>query len=240
MKKVIVSDYDQTFYINDEDIEKNKIAIKEFRDKGNFFIIATGRSFGDLKRKVKEYNIQYDYCIIDHGATILDKNDNILFSFSMDNDIIEKIKNDMLLEKSINHFCCSLLESRVDFNYKNLTKIHARYNSKKEAMDINESINKKYYKYVNSYYVTENSIEIISNKTNKSKAIELLMDKLDIEAKNVYTIGDGYSDIEMVKDFNGYCMKDSVEELKNVAKKEYTSVSYLVKEVIGEENNVKL
>ena len=43
-KKIIISDYDQTFYINDEDIEKNKIAVSEFEAKGNLFIIATGRS----------------------------------------------------------------------------------------------------------------------------------------------------------------------------------------------------
>ena len=31
--------------------------------------------------------------------------------------------------------------------------------------------------------------------------------------KFIYTIGDGYSDIEMIKNFNGYAMKkDSVEE----------------------------
>lgn len=30
MKKILVSDYDQTFYINDEDIQKNKIAVNKF------------------------------------------------------------------------------------------------------------------------------------------------------------------------------------------------------------------
>ena len=34
LKKVLVSDYDQTFYINDEDIEKNKLAVSEFRKEG--------------------------------------------------------------------------------------------------------------------------------------------------------------------------------------------------------------
>lgn len=237
MKKVIVSDYDQTFYINDENIENNKIAVRDFMNRGNIFIINTGRSFFDFKKKVNEYNIDYDYCIINHGATVLDKNDNIMFNFPMDNDIITNIKKDMLLEKSINNFCCSLLESRVGFNHKDLTKINARYNSKNEAMDINKDINEKYNKYVNSYYVTENSIEIISKITNKSKAIQLLMDRLNIDIKNVHTIGDGYSDIQMVKDFNGYCMEDSVNELKEVAKKEYSSVSDLVEEILGENNN---
>lgn len=36
-KKMLVSDYDQTFYINDIDIEKNKMAVSEFEAKGNFF-----------------------------------------------------------------------------------------------------------------------------------------------------------------------------------------------------------
>lgn len=123
------------------------------------------------------------------------------------------------------------MESRVDFNHKSLTKINVRYNSKEEAMKINDNINAKYFEFVNSYYVTINSLEIISNKTNKSKAIDLLINKLKLSKENVYTIGDGYSDIEMVKNFNGYAMKKSVDELKKVAKKEYDSVSELVNEI---------
>ena len=84
-KKIFVSDYDQTFYLNDEDIEKNKIAINEFRKKGNIFVIATGRSYFDFQNKVDEYNLNYDYVIINHGATILDKNNNILINFPIKN-----------------------------------------------------------------------------------------------------------------------------------------------------------
>lgn len=231
-KKIFVSDYDQTFYLNDEDIEKNKIAINEFRKKGNIFVIATGRSYFDFQNKVDEYNLNYDYVIINHGATILDKNNNILINFPIKNEIIPHIKNDLQLEKSIKGFCCSELESRVDFNHKSLTKINVRYNSKEEAMKINDNINAKYFEFVNSYYVTINSLEIISNKTNKSKAIDLLINKLKLSKENVYTIGDGYSDIEMVKNFNGYAMKKSVDELKKVAKKEYDSVSELINEIM--------
>ena len=43
MKKIIVSDYDNTFYWNDDDIEKNKLKVKEFMELSNIFIIATGR-----------------------------------------------------------------------------------------------------------------------------------------------------------------------------------------------------
>lgn len=33
MRKILVSDYDQTFYLNDEDIEKNKKVLKNSEKK---------------------------------------------------------------------------------------------------------------------------------------------------------------------------------------------------------------
>lgn len=231
MKKILVSDYDQTFYINDDDIEKNKTAVNKFRNNGNLFVIATGRSYQDFKSKVVEYNITYDYVILNHGATILDKDDNILKNFPIDNQTIPNIKDNLQLEKSLTGFCCSCLESRVDYNHPNLTKINVKYASKDEAMKINKIINNKFFKYINSYYVVENSIEIISNKTTKSKAINILLEKLNIPKNMVYTIGDGYSDIDMIKNYNGYAMKNSVSKLKEYALKEYESVSDLVNEI---------
>ena len=85
MKKIIFSDYDQTFYVSDEDIEKNKIAVKEFKSRGNIFVIATGRSYLDFYKKLNQYNFDYDYVILNHGATILDKNDNVFCNFSIKN-----------------------------------------------------------------------------------------------------------------------------------------------------------
>ena len=231
-KKILVSDYDQTFYLNDDDIELNKKFVEKFRKNGNIFVIATGRSYFDFHNKVNMYHFDYDYVIINHGATILDKNDTIIANFSINDNVINNIKEDLQLEKSIKGFCCSKLKSRVDFEHRDLTKINVKYNTKEEAMTINEVINNKYSADVNSYYVTENSLEIISNKTNKSNAINLLLERLNILKENIYTIGDGYSDIEMIKDFNGYAMVNSVKELKQVAIKEYKSVSNLIDEII--------
>ena len=85
-----------------------------------------------------------------------------------------------------------------DFNLESLNTI-----AQKDSVNIskNKIINEKYSNFVNCYYVSNNAVEIISNKTNKSNAIQLLIDRLKIDNNNVYTIGDGYSDIEMVRDF---------------------------------------
>ena len=81
MKKILVSDYDKTFYLNDEDIEKNKIAVEKFRKERNVFVIATGRSYYDIQKKISEYKINYDYLIINHGASILSEKDEIIYNF---------------------------------------------------------------------------------------------------------------------------------------------------------------
>ena len=229
---MLVSYYDQTFYINDNDIEKNKKAVEQFQNKGNIFVIATGRSYLDFKNKLDLYNFNYDYVILNHGATILDKDNNIFANYSIDSNIIKDIYEDLNIKESINSFNCSELESRVDFNHQNLTKINVKYNSREEAMRINKIINDKYSNYVVSYFVNTNSIEIISNQTNKSNAINILIERLGLSKDDIYTIGDGYSDIDMIKDFNGYAIKDSVEELKQVSIKEYESVSDLINDML--------
>ena len=150
-KKILVSDYDQTFYLNNSDIEINKKAVSKFRKEGNIFVIATGRSYLDFHNKVEMYNFEYDYVIINHGATILDKNGNVLANFPINNGIINDLKEDLQLNKSIKFFCCSKLESRVGFDHSDLTKIHVKYNLEEEVTLINKVINDKYANYINSY-----------------------------------------------------------------------------------------
>lgn len=232
MKKLIASDYDRTFYVDDYDIEKNKKSVDTFKKDGNVFIIATGRSYYHFMKMVEKFNIEYDYAIINHGATIIDNMKNVIFNTSIDNGIIQNIKKDLQLDKSIDSFCCSELETKIPFEHQNLTKINVKYKTKKESVQMNEIINKKYSEFVTSYNITSSSIEIISCKIDKSKAIRILAEQLEIDKTNIYTIGDSYTDIQMVKDFNGYCMKDSVKELKKVAKGEYKSVSNLVYDIM--------
>ena len=134
--KILFSDYDQTFYVNDIDIEKNKKAISKFRKNNNLFIFATGRSHVDFMNIVNKYQLEYDYVILNHGATILDKNDNVLFNNSIDSNIINNIVNDLDISNSINHFFCNIENSRCSINDLDITKINVKYADKNKALEI--------------------------------------------------------------------------------------------------------
>lgn len=235
--KLLASDYDQTFYISDSDIQKNIREVTEFMKEGNIFVLATGRSYEDLMKVKEKYHFSYNYLAINHGATILDKDDKILFNKTIPNHIVLEIKKHLDLEKSISYFCCTTLESRVDFTHENLTKIAVTYKTKEEALAKAEEINSLFNDFIQAYYVNKNSVEITSKLVGKEEAISYIAKINKIIKEDIYTIGDGYSDINMIKSFNGYGMNYSVEEIYRNVKGIYSSVSKLIQDI--RENKIR-
>jgi len=230
MKKILVSDYDDTFYINEEDVLENVRLLNENYDKF-MFIIATGRSFYDYNKKRKLYNIKSEYVIINHGASII-KDDKLIYNESIN----EKIKNELIRDLEIDncqeYFMCSGLDSRVDINTKNLTKIHIKYDTLEKTMEILEIINKKYDKYINSFLVSNNyAIEIVSSKVDKKNAILKILELEKLKEENVYTIGNGATDYEMLNYFNGYAMEYSSSKIEELNLEKIKSVSILIEKL---------
>ncbi len=236
MKKMLVSDYDGTFYTDEDNIKLNIEEVERFRKLNNLFIIATGRSYYDFGKKKKKYNIKYDYLVINHGATILSRDEKTISNYAIDENIKSELIEQLDLNDQDNMFACSGLESRVSIYSKNITKINKKYKTLEEAKKNNDYINKKYKNKLECYLLpNSNAIEIISAKTNKAKAISELSKLEDIEQNAVYTIGDSYNDIEMIEKFNGYSMENAKEEVKIVSKGECTSVSKFIKNILMSE-----
>lgn len=234
MKKMLVSDYDGTFYTDEDNVKLNVEEVEKFRRLNNLFVIATGRSYYDFGKKKKKYDIKYDYLVINHGATILNKEEETISNYVIDENVKLDLVKELDLQDQETMFACSGLESRVSIKNKNITKINKKYRTLEEAKEINDYINKKYKDKVESYLLpTSNAVEVISAKTNKAKAVQELSNLENIKKDNVYTIGDSYNDVEMVEKFNGYAMENAKEEVKKVSKGECSSVSKLIKEIIN-------
>jgi len=94
--KLLASDYDDTF--NTYDLEKNIRAVKKFMNDGNLFVIATGRSYPQMKKDIEQYHIEYNYLVCNDGALIFDNAGKVLYRKDIEQylvkPIIEYIKND--------------------------------------------------------------------------------------------------------------------------------------------------
>lgn len=229
--KLLVSDYDYTFYLNDEDIIKNVEAVRKFI-KNNIFLIATGRSYFHYNNVKKLHNIESNYVILNHGATII-KDDKIIYNIEIDNSIKDELIKDLKVNEIVDYYCCSKLENYNSLDIYDLTKIHVQYETEKEAQEVKKVILSKYSDYINCFFVCKKrAIEIVSKKVDKSKAIKYVANLEGIEEKDIYTIGDGYNDIEMIKKFNGARIINCVEELKQVTDVEYQSVSKMINDIL--------
>ena len=236
MEKILVSDFDGTFYLNNEDINKNIEKVKEFRNAGNIFMIATGRSYDEFKEALSKHPLSYDYLIINNGATILDKNNNFINNCIIKNWVKKTLLKDLDFSNITNIYGCTILNSKVDVKGRRLTKIHIEYNTLDEAKTICNYINKKYKLFLKSYVIiTTKSVEIISSKCNKAKSVEKIAKAKKIDNKNIYAIGDSYNDFDMIKKFNGYTMENGKDELKQISLSIFPSVSQLIDKLLSEE-----
>lgn len=234
-KKVLVVDYDRTLFINNDDVLNNINSINKFRENGNIFIIATGRTYNSLKKEIDKYNIEYDYLILNHGSLVIKKDKSTLFHYKIDRNILFDITNYLSKYKPKSVMYSYYTEDTSNINNPDISKITIGFQKdietfKKVMMDVV----KKYNNKLNIYFTQNYEIEIISKETNKSKAIDLLMKKVNFKKENIYTIGDSYTDIEMINDYNGSCMEKSIDILKNNKNiKKYSSVSVLIKDILN-------
>lgn len=234
-KKVLVVDYDRTLFINNSDMLNNINSINKFRENGNIFIIATGRTYNSLKKEIDKYNIEYDYLILNHGSLVIKKDKSTLFHYKIDKNILFDITNYLSKYKPKSVMYSYYTEDTNDINNPDISKITIGFQKDIETFKkIMMDIVKKYNNKLNIYFTQNYEIEIISKETNKSRAIDLLMKKANFKKENIYTIGDSYTDIDMINDYNGSCMEKSIDILKNNKNiKKYSSVSVLIKDILN-------
>ena len=242
MRKMIVSDFDNTLYhkgvIDKKDIEK----IKHFRLEGNIFVIATGSSYTSFKRKIEGFNLEYDYLIVNHGTGVY-KEDKLIYDEKLDEDILLELINRYDLSKKENYtvikntrgnFFSTSKKGLVSPDEKDIAKVHIEFDKDNYEKEVSYLKN-KYKDRLNIYEILSNyDIELISSKTSKLKMIEDIIEKEKIDVKNVYTIGDGNSDYEMIKKYNGYAVENAIKRVKKVAVKTVLSVGELIDDALKE------
>lgn len=209
--KILVSDFDRTFYTSD--IEENVLAVNEFMEKGNIFIIATGRPLYLLKPDLNKYKIKYNYLICNDGAVIFDKNDKIIDKTNLEYSTTIDIFN--LLKRS-NEFQYVYVDAIYDFgelNSENYNGILAMPFNREDAISITESINQK-YPMINCY-LSHRWLNILNVEASKGKAIKFLQSKEKWNENDIYVIGDNKNDIPMMIFKNSFAVEDSALELIN-------------------------
>ncbi len=219
--------------------------------KNNVKIIpASARQFCTIKPYLENLGLldENNYTICFNGSLIVNNKESEIFSSHIDKSVVIKIDN-FILDNKID-WTYYLYDNRLLRNeisniekFANENKIYKivgvsttsvinkiRSNLPKEALENLEITSSEL-----------NRIEFVNKGMTKVKAIELLLNKLDIDKENVVAIGDGDNDIDMIKYVGcGIAMSNSPEIVKENADivTEYSNnedgVYYAIKELLSE------
>lgn len=252
MKKIkaIILDLDGTLLDDNKKIGDKTIAFLKQIKENIKIIPASARQFCTIKPYLEKLDLldENNYTICFNGSLIVNNKEKELFSSYIDKNVVIKI-DDFVLDNNID-WTYYLYDSRL---------------LRKDISDINEfATENNTYKIVgistpqvidkirnnlpecilDNLEITSselNRIEFVNKGMTKVKAIELLLNKLEIDKENVVAIGDGDNDIEMIKYVGcGIAMSNSPEIVKENADivTKYSNnedgVYYTIKELLSE------
>lgn len=216
---LIASDYDGTLYNNEGVVTpqvREKIAY--FIANGGKFTVCTGRTIQGFHAYDRSYiNAPVLYA---NGSTCYDnEKEKLVFSYSVGEEVFDAFRavnkefpdasiemygfyDSFVInnsEKSHHHFTAQAIEYSVieDPSQANAPWQKAMIYSECNSVRIQEFFTEK-YPHVHFLPTTGTYIEIMRNGVDKGTGLLRLADSLDIPHSNVFAVGDGFNDREML------------------------------------------
>lgn len=232
--KIIVSDFDGTLF--GKDLEENVSAINDFVHRGNIFILATGRAMNYLAEDLSMIDLECEYYICNDGGVIFDKYFNVVYRKDIKQELVRPIYNYLADNEN-------MLETFIDTSHGYVTDtskcangIIARPYDREKALATLDNILRK-FPDVNGYMST-NWINLFDKEVSKKKAIDYLVDNYRYPANEIYTIGDGMNDYQMLEGYQGYTFDDSSDDLKAITKGTVKNIKELIEKIDKKEEIV--
>lgn len=227
---IFASDYDETLYqngvVNERDIE----AIARFRGEGHLFMIATGRHLNSIGREIERFNLAVDYTIGNNGSAILDGHKNEFYMADMDRALVREVFDYVVSELSDSFYFFAVnngytygqrvfLRNEHMFDPLDTIGLDEAFESEKicalfgqvlpsaDSVAIADLINARFAGRVSAYSNNE-FVDVTLPGDNKASAILRVIDSLEMDLRKVYTIGDSHNDIDMIRAYHGFVIRN--------------------------------
>jgi HAD superfamily hydrolase (TIGR01484 family) len=235
--KLFVTDYDNTLYINDDEIKETIKDLKKLKKRDTIIMISTGRALPSIKREITRNNIPFDYVSCADGSIIYDHNFNLVKAYHMNKDIISELD---YLKRDLNYEEIQISYLDGYSNLLDLTKTITSLNFVIHIDNYDQNIinkinylKEKYpeYNYVSYLHDFIYFVCIKKKNVSKAKSISYLSRKLKIKKKDIYVIGDADNDIEMIQEFHGVTLENGTDRIKAASSKIYNKISDYINEI---------
>lgn len=233
--KVFASDYDGTLNQNGPLTNDDLNRIEKFRSDGNKFGIVTGRAAQSILHELDKFKIPYDFIVGINGGLILNSKNEELFGSKLNEKVIETIMQRLTEENvlyygandgygmSQHHVAGQGYEGDINIEIsetKELMKngikgLFSRTQSPKHAYEIAKRLNDEFE--TDDIVVFQNAwnLDIGVKGIDKANGLKKALVYLGIADAQVFTVGDGHNDLPMLKEYNGFVMKNASDDIKS-------------------------
>ena len=247
MYKLVVSDLDGTLLDDNHILNPyTKKVVQKLCERDDIhFIIATGRNYVDAVRIKKDLGIDVAM-ITSNGATLYDKNGNMIFKHSISSDKTDELfkidykkyssdiimnvvcENDWYITEKLPKDHIINEWSAVDYAYKvvdmdfiikqEITKVFYIGNHEK-LLELEKEIISILGDFVNLAFTLPFCLEIFPKEATKAKALIEISKLKNLPLHNSIAFGDGFNDLELLTSVTkGYIMENASPKLKNELK----------------------
>lgn len=258
--KILISDVDGTLIRDDQCIsQKNLEYMKALQRKGHKIALCTGRTRFEMHWILDEIDIPYDYLILNNGAQILDRENNVLYEKLMDEKTGKAVLNYL---SQFHELMTFYSDGKVSYGYENgncfdhMTKIGKKMScsfsdmyqkaSEFEIISFHQTnnkmeITKKCYEYIAEHwdqmldiYYNLHWVDIVAKGCSKGQGVMFLCQYLGIDYNDIYAIGDSYNDLSMLEKAKwGYTFMYAHEDIKTVIPRHVHYVYEVIQEMLG-------
>ncbi len=235
--KCIVSDFDYTLFLHDSPSEtrKNLRAVRRWRKRGGYFIIASSRDYADIVRILPRIHRYADYLILNGGMTFMTARGKVIQSEDLGGAYLPQMLFEEFDDTQFSG-AYAVIGYRDNEEVQGFAPYSRKYRiwfERAEDLRIAESILAKYFSESLSFFAytdvrknhdlhlswinpnMTNVIEIFGKNASKEHAIAYNCNSSFIKNRKITTIGDDINDIGMIVEFDGYALESAPEEVKN-------------------------
>ncbi|MBR5870320.1 MAG: HAD family phosphatase [Clostridia bacterium] len=221
-------------------------AIREFREDGGLFGVATGRDWYWSWRELHENGkLDFDFIISLNGAQIYDRAGALLYEATADGkteiggQTLIRALADRCWELVGDYFTVIVGKTRYNFS-KNMpmggeydddlyvphtvldeiTTFHmagTRASDMATALSATDTLLDEFGAYLNVLHTGGRSLDIPPAGIDKGVAVSRLAERLGVAQENIWTAGDSGNDLAMLAPFHGCAMTDGAQEAKDAA-----------------------
>ena len=229
--KLIASDFDGTVRTDEKGLQRDIEAIKKWKDAGNIFAIISGRNAPQIRDIALRYNIPANYVLGDSGNTCY-VGDRLEYYHASGAEPLKELY-DLLIEYNTYYIVVNcpkvatvIFRDNADFGLSNtfgklediteFTQVSAVFHSFEEAKAAAAGVNARLGDKVCALQNFQ-CLDIVPDGRNKAVSVERLANKLGVDEKDIYCIGDNFNDILMLDRFASFVVENAHEEVKTHA-----------------------